>query len=54
MLIQAALNGGRTRSEHPAIPCTPEPRQARLLFEAVSRGVGLAFGLLFPKLLLPS
>src|ERR1700730_2855088 len=29
-------------------------RQARLLFEAVSRGVGLAFGLLFPKLLLPS
>jgi uncharacterized protein (DUF849 family) len=24
MLIQAALNGGATRSQHPAIPCTPE------------------------------
>ena len=24
MLIQAALNGGRSRSEHPAIPCTLE------------------------------
>jgi uncharacterized protein (DUF849 family) len=24
MLIEAALNGGRTRTEHPAIPCTPE------------------------------
>src|ERR1700719_2449521 len=24
MLIQAALNGGRSRSEHPAIPRTPE------------------------------
>ena len=23
MLIEAALNGGRTRAEHPAIPCTP-------------------------------
>ena len=23
MLIQAALNGGRTRTEHPAIPITP-------------------------------
>jgi uncharacterized protein (DUF849 family) len=24
MVIEAALNGGRTRAEHPAIPCTPQ------------------------------
>lgn len=36
MMLQAALNGGRTREEHPAIPRAPEElaREARAAFEA--------------------
>jgi uncharacterized protein (DUF849 family) len=39
MLIQAALNGGRTRSEHPAIPCTPEDLAASAK-QSVAAGAG--------------
>jgi uncharacterized protein (DUF849 family) len=39
MLIEAALNGGRTRSEHPAIPCTPQELAAAAT-EAVAAGAG--------------
>lgn len=37
MLIQAALNGGRTRAEHAAVPITPE-ELARSAREAVDAG----------------
>jgi uncharacterized protein (DUF849 family) len=39
MLIKAALNGGRSRSEHPAIPITPQER-ASSAKEAVAAGAG--------------
>jgi len=39
VLIEAALNGGRTRSEHPAIPCTPQELAAAAT-EAVAAGAG--------------
>lgn len=39
MLIQAAINGARTRSEHPRIPLTPE-EQAREARDAVAAGAG--------------
>jgi len=38
VLIQAAINGGRTREEHPAVPITPE-RQAEAAAAAVAAGV---------------
>src|SRR5271156_4171326 len=37
MLIEAALNGGRTRTENPAIPCTPQELAAAAK-EAVAAG----------------
>jgi uncharacterized protein (DUF849 family) len=39
MLIQAAINGTRTRAEHPAIPLTPE-QQAQEASAAVAAGAG--------------
>jgi uncharacterized protein (DUF849 family) len=39
MLIKAALNGGRSRSEHPAIPITPQ-ELASSAKEAVAAGAG--------------
>jgi uncharacterized protein (DUF849 family) len=39
MLIEAALNGGRTRAEHPAIPCTPQ-ELASAAKESVAAGAG--------------
>ena len=39
MLIKAAINGTRTRAEHPAIPVTPE-QQARQAKAAVEAGAG--------------
>src|ERR1700759_4700036 len=39
MLIKAALNGGRSRSEHPAIPITPE-ELASSAKQAVAAGGG--------------
>jgi len=39
MLIQAAINGTRTRTEHPAIPVTPE-QQAQQAGAAVLAGAG--------------
>ena len=41
MLIECALNGGRTRSEHPGVPCTPQ-ELANSAREAVSAGAGAA------------
>jgi uncharacterized protein (DUF849 family) len=39
MLIEAALNGGRTRAEHPAIPCKPQEIAAASK-ECVAAGAG--------------
>jgi uncharacterized protein (DUF849 family) len=39
MLIQAALNGGRTRTEHPAVPITPN-ELADSAGESVAAGAG--------------
>lgn len=39
MLIKAAINGSRTRAEHPAIPVTPE-QEARDASLAVAAGAG--------------
>jgi uncharacterized protein (DUF849 family) len=39
MIIKAALNGGRTRSEHPAIPITPQELAASAK-ESVAAGAG--------------
>jgi len=39
VLIKAAINGGRTRAEHPAIPVTPE-EQAKEAAAAVAAGAG--------------
>lgn len=39
MLIQAAINGGRTRAEHPVVPVTPE-EQAAEAAAAVEAGAG--------------
>ena len=41
VLIECALNGGRTRSEHPGVPCTPQ-ELANSAREAVSAGAGAA------------
>jgi uncharacterized protein (DUF849 family) len=41
MLIEAALNGGRTRAEHPGVPCSPE-EMAAAAREAVAAGAGAA------------
>jgi uncharacterized protein (DUF849 family) len=41
VLIECALNGGRTRSEHPAVPCTPQ-ELADSAREAVAAGAGAA------------
>jgi uncharacterized protein (DUF849 family) len=39
MLIEAALNGGRTRAEHPGVPCSPQ-EMAAAAKEAVLAGAG--------------
>ena len=39
MLIEAALNGGRTRAEHPAVPCTPQELAASAK-ESIAAGAG--------------
>ncbi len=39
MLVTAAINGGRTRAEHPAVPITPE-EQAKEAAAAVVAGAG--------------
>ena len=39
MLLKAALNGARTRADHPAIPLTPD-EQAREAIAAVAAGAG--------------
>ncbi|HEV8554546.1 MAG TPA: 3-keto-5-aminohexanoate cleavage protein [Casimicrobiaceae bacterium] len=39
MLIKAAINGSRTRAEHPAIPVTPE-QEAREASLAIAAGAG--------------
>jgi uncharacterized protein (DUF849 family) len=39
MLIEAALNGGRTRAEHPGVPCSPL-EMAAAAKEAVVAGAG--------------
>src|SRR5271155_9091 len=41
MLIEVALNGGRTRAEHPLVPCSPE-EMAAAAKEAVAAGAGAA------------
>jgi uncharacterized protein (DUF849 family) len=41
VLIECALNGGRTRSEHPSVPCTPQ-ELADSAREAVAAGAGAA------------
>jgi uncharacterized protein (DUF849 family) len=41
MLIECALNGGRTRAEHPRVPCTPQ-ELADSAREAVAAGAGAA------------
>jgi uncharacterized protein (DUF849 family) len=41
MLIEVALNGGRTRAEHPHVPCSPE-EMAAAAKEAVAAGAGAA------------
>ena len=41
MLIECALNGGRTRAEHPGVPCTPQ-ELADSAREAVAAGAGAA------------
>jgi uncharacterized protein (DUF849 family) len=39
MLIKAAINGGRTKAEHAAVPVTPE-EQAAAVVECLSAGAG--------------
>lgn len=41
MLIEASLNGGRTRAEHPHVPCSPE-EMAAAAKEAVAAEAGAA------------
>jgi len=41
MLIEAALNGGRTRTEHPHVPCSPQ-EMAAAAKEAVAAGASAA------------
>ncbi len=41
MLIEVALNGGRTRAEHPRVPCSPQDIAAAAK-EAVAAGAGAA------------
>jgi uncharacterized protein (DUF849 family) len=41
VLIECALNGGRTRAEHPGVPCTPQ-ELADSAREAVAAGAGAA------------
>jgi uncharacterized protein (DUF849 family) len=41
VLIECSLNGGRTRSEHPGVPCTPQ-ELADSAREAVAAGAGAA------------
>jgi len=41
MLIEVALNGGRTRAEHPNVPCSPSEIAAAAK-EAVAAGAGAA------------
>jgi uncharacterized protein (DUF849 family) len=41
VLIECALNGGRMRSEHPGVPCTPQ-ELADSAREAVAAGAGAA------------
>jgi uncharacterized protein (DUF849 family) len=41
MLIEVALNGGRTRAEHPLVPCSPG-EMAVAAKEAVAAGAGAA------------
>jgi uncharacterized protein (DUF849 family) len=41
MLIEVALNGGRTRAEHPSVPCSPQ-EMAAAAKEAVAAGAGAA------------
>jgi uncharacterized protein (DUF849 family) len=41
MLIEVALNGGRTRAEHPRVPCSPE-EMAAAAKEAAAAGAGAA------------
>src|ERR1700733_12841019 len=39
MLIEVSLNGGRTRAEHPCVPCSPQ-EMAAAAKEAVAAGGG--------------
>ncbi len=41
MLIEVSLNGGRTRAEHPRVPCSPQ-EMAAAAKEAVAAGAGAA------------
>jgi uncharacterized protein (DUF849 family) len=41
MLIEVSLNGGRTRAEHPHVPCSPQ-EVAAAAKEAVAAGAGAA------------
>jgi len=41
MLIEVSLNGGRTRAEHPHVPCSPQ-EMAAAAKEAVAAGAGAA------------
>jgi uncharacterized protein (DUF849 family) len=41
MLIEVSLNGGRTRAEHPLVPCWPQ-EMAAAAKEAVAAGAGAA------------
>jgi uncharacterized protein (DUF849 family) len=41
MLIEVSLNGGRTRAEHPHVPCSPQAMAAAAK-EAVAAGAGAA------------
>src|SRR5579863_1989332 len=41
MLIEVSLNGGRTRAEHPRVPCSPQ-ELASAAKEAVAAGAGAA------------
>jgi uncharacterized protein (DUF849 family) len=41
MLIEVSLNGGRTRAEHPHVPCSPQ-EMAVAAKEAVAAGAGAA------------
>jgi len=41
MLIEVSLNGGRTRAQHPRVPCSPQ-EMAAAAKEAVAAGAGAA------------